>query len=143
MFDVQKVCLVILRSSNLRVELLAFQHPVAGKQLIKGSVKPNEDLATAAARELREESGIKAAPTQYLGNAVVGAQNTTWHFFLFEVEGLPDQWEYVTEDDHGHVFKFFWHPIYERPDEEWDQIFLSAYRELLKFLDIRQRALWH
>lgn len=54
---IDKVCPVVLRKQNQ--ELLLFQHPLAGIQLVKGTVETfDESYITAAKRELAEESGI-------------------------------------------------------------------------------------
>ncbi len=55
-----KVCPVVIRSGELGAEILMFRHPLAGLQLVKGTVeKSDRDTFIAAKRELKEESGIK------------------------------------------------------------------------------------
>lgn len=39
---------------------------------------------------------------------------------------LADAWSHHTADDGGHVFRFFWHPLDELPNEEWHPIFRDA-----------------
>ena len=55
---VQKVCPIVSRCSNATPEILMFRHPLAGIQLVKGTVEPSENPADAARRELFEESGL-------------------------------------------------------------------------------------
>lgn len=55
----QKVCPVVFRVSRGRAEILAFGHPSAGNQFVKGSIETGEAAPRAAIRELQEESGIK------------------------------------------------------------------------------------
>ncbi|WP_410001350.1 NUDIX domain-containing protein [Rhizobium leguminosarum] len=43
---------------NQGLEILAFTHPSAGNQFVKGTVEEGERPQDAAARELREESGL-------------------------------------------------------------------------------------
>ena len=53
---IEKVVPVILRDINQRTEILVFKHPIAGIQIVKGTVETNEELEEAALRELYEES---------------------------------------------------------------------------------------
>ncbi|MHC8286071.1 NUDIX domain-containing protein [Pseudomonas sp. XS1P51] len=48
---VDKACPVVLRNIE-QLEILAFRHPLAGLQLVKGSVEPGELTGAAAVREL-------------------------------------------------------------------------------------------
>src|SRR5215510_12773950 len=52
-----KACPVVFRDSSMR-QILAFEHPEAGLQIVKGSIEPGEEPRIAALRELAEESGI-------------------------------------------------------------------------------------
>lgn len=124
-----KVCPVVHRRINGVLEILAFRHPTAGKQFVKGSVEDGEPLAVAALRELREESGYRpdAAP-RFLGQASIGAPATPWSFFAVEASGLPENWDHQTEDDLGHVFSFFWHPVALDLDDDWHPTFHEALR---------------
>jgi 8-oxo-dGTP pyrophosphatase MutT (NUDIX family) len=125
----QKACPVVYRLADEGVTILAFQHPSAGKQLIKGTVEDGERPQDAALRELREESGV--TPTSnllHLGQAPIGKASTVWHFFAVEVCGLPLHWEHQTEDDEGHAFAFFWHPLAEDLDQDWHPMFHEALR---------------
>ena len=62
-----KACPVVLRIKNNKLELLAFKHPNAGNQLVKGGIKKGEHLESACVRELEEESGIQAKVVKQLG----------------------------------------------------------------------------
>lgn len=65
---IEKVVPVIFRDINQRTEILVFKHPIAGIQIVKGTVEKNEELEEAALRELYEESGISSARIHsYLG----------------------------------------------------------------------------
>lgn len=131
---VKKVCPVVFRIRGGEIEVLAFRHPLAGKQFVKGGIEDNEASLRAALRELEEESGIKAkAAFSDLGQASIGS--AVWHFFAFETDGLPDHWDHKTHDDFGHVFSFFWHPLVADLDAEWHPQFHEAFaviRGLLK-----------
>ena len=106
-----KVCPVVVRLFDGRHEVLAFMHPVAGKQFVKGTVESDEQPLDAARRELREESGLNSPETLiFLGIRNIGEKLQPWHFFEWRSTGLPNAWAHQTEDDHGHVFSFFWHP---------------------------------
>lgn len=120
-----KVCPVVTRISDGVAELLAFRHPSAGNQFVKGSIEKGETAPDAAIRELKEESGITAACGLIdLGQASIGS--AVWHFFTVRLEGLPHRWEHQTQDDFGHVFSFFWHPLAEDLNEEWHPHFHEA-----------------
>ena len=56
----EKVCSVVLSSAR-RPKILLFRHPLAGVQLVKGTIEKGEAPCRAALRELAEESGISTA----------------------------------------------------------------------------------
>lgn len=114
---VKKVCPVITRRDAGVAMLLAFQHPTAGKQLVKGSIEEGECPREAAIRELAESGVIAAHELIDLGEAPVGS--TVWHFFAVEANGLPANWTHQTREDFGHTFSFFWHPLCVDFDDEW------------------------
>lgn len=126
-----KACPVILRSINGSVEVLAFTHPLAGNQLVKGTIQLHEHLKQACIRELKEESGIAAQPTLELGSWNAHYQNQIWGFCLMETcEPLPDSWEFFTQDDGGHLFRFFWQPLCGELNSEWHPLFVGALKYL-------------
>ena len=133
----QKVCPVVYRRHASDVEVLAFAHPSAGKQFVKGTIEPSEAPLAAAKRELWEESGLTAqSPMALLGQCEIGPDRQLWHFFGCQAVGLPDTWQHLTADDHGHTFAFFWHPIDLPLDQDWHPIFHEAFN----FFATR---LWH
>lgn len=132
-----KVFPVVFRISAGRAELLAFRHPSAGNQFVKGSVVDGELPRQAAVRELREESGISvAADVLDLREAIIGEQSNVWHIFALAVAGLPERWEHQTEDDFGHAYSFFWHPLDDDLDEEWHPQFHEALRVIRSSLPL-------
>jgi len=133
-----KACPVVLRFTNC-LQILAFEHPLAGLQLVKGSVEPGETPADAAVRELLEESGLIATRLiADLGTWSSGYHQHTWSFHLCEAPAkLPETWTHATADDGGHEFRFFWHPLHVPPDERWHPVFQGA----LAFLSVDAAAL--
>jgi 8-oxo-dGTP pyrophosphatase MutT (NUDIX family) len=124
-----KACPVVLRYNHNALELLAFRHPNASKQLVKGGIKKGEPLENACVRELQEESGIQAQVVRQLGSWEPGFKNQVWGFCLMHYEGvLPDSWDFFTQDDDGHIFSFFWHPLSGRPDDEWTAVSRGAFQ---------------
>lgn len=128
-----KACPVVLRRGREGgLEILAFMHPLAGCQLVKGGIEPGEAAAAAALRELREESGIADArivtamgvwASQH-GDMPGGA---LWSFQLCEVPRvLPERWSWRTSDDGGHSFEFFWQPLDAATDASWHPLFQRA-----------------
>jgi 8-oxo-dGTP pyrophosphatase MutT (NUDIX family) len=122
-----KACPIILRERHGVIEVLGFTHPLAGKQLVKGTIEEGESLENACVRELLEESGIPATPGRFLGKWNSGYEGQVWGFYLtVSSESLPDCWDFLTDDDCGHIFRFFWQRLDENPDSEWHQLFVGA-----------------
>lgn len=120
-----KACPIVLRQRG-EVEILAFRHPLAGRQLVKGTVEPNETPDAAALRELAEEAGIIGAHISgQLGSDAI-ADGQTWHFPRVAVPELPDSWTFRCADDGGHEFAFFWHPLFSDADDDWHPTFRRA-----------------
>ncbi|WP_017445762.1 NUDIX hydrolase [Gayadomonas joobiniege] len=123
----KKVCPVVLRSGNEGYEVLAFKHPIAGYQIVKGTIEENERAEIAGIRELMEESGIHGEIANYLGAWDSGYQNQVWEFYVMSVTShLPNEWEFYTEDDGGHNFSFFWQPLNEKLNDQWHPLFQGA-----------------
>lgn len=55
-----KSCPVVVRNDDDELSVLAFRHPLAGYQLVKGTINDDEEVSAAAVRELVEESGVAA-----------------------------------------------------------------------------------
>ncbi len=129
---IKKVCPVIFRVKNAQKEILAFRHPLAGIQLVKGTVEENEDLQLAAARELAEESGIAhVSAAEFKGTLLFAEENQLWHFYLCETEeNLEDSWDFFADDDGGLNFSFFWQPLGEKPSGAWHPV----HRKALEFI---------
>lgn len=122
-----KACPVVLREAADRLEILAFRHPSAGKQLVKGTIEFGESAEAAALRELQEESGIAGAITLgSLGKSDQIDPDQSWHFIVCETPDLPAGWVHVTKDDGGLDFSFFWHPLDSPPDDVWHPNFVRA-----------------
>ncbi len=69
-----KACPVVL-SSVLPYKILLFRHPLAGVQLVKGTIEKGETPSEAVLRELAEESGISDA---VIGDDLGLGMPTTW-----------------------------------------------------------------
>ncbi|UPL04515.1 DNA mismatch repair protein MutT [Pseudomonas sp. IsoF] len=122
-----KACAVVLSPSSPPCILL-FRHPLAGVQLVKGSIENGETPREAALRELHEESGIHNATIgDDLGCWDSGHLGQTWSFHLCRAEGvLPERWLHQTLDDHGHTFEFFWAALDHLPYAECHPVFQRA-----------------
>jgi 8-oxo-dGTP pyrophosphatase MutT (NUDIX family) len=124
----EKACPIVSRRRCNSTEILAFIHPEAGKQFVKGTIKKGETPEAAARRELHEESGIIGATSfQNMGVYRISANSQRWHFFYYPTFDLPETWDYETEDDFGHTFKFFWHPVHWPLNADWHPIFHQAF----------------
>ncbi|MGT2511021.1 NUDIX hydrolase [Cupriavidus basilensis] len=122
-----KACPVVLRTAQNRLEILAFEHPLAGPQIIKGTIEAEEHPADAAVRELCEESGVNGVATVDLGLWQSGYEHQIWSLHLCEAtRSLPDTWVHHAKDDGGHDFRFFWHPLGHAPSDRWHWLFRNA-----------------
>jgi 8-oxo-dGTP pyrophosphatase MutT (NUDIX family) len=124
-----KVCPVVLRLTEPELEILAFEHPLSGHQLVKGSIEARGSIEAAALRELVEESGITAVrATRHLGVWESGFQNQVWAFVLCEsTDDLLESWVHRAPDDGGHDFRFFWHPLFAAVEpRHWHSVFQAA-----------------
>lgn len=134
----EKVCPFILRTDTIRqIEILVFQHPTSGIQLVKGTLETHESILDAAIRELFEESGIirTTSDCTYIGKHSIAS--IPWHFIAVNTQDLvlEEQWHYQTLDDYGHIFNFFWLPISRLTTLDHRQIhpkYLDAIQYILK-----------
>ena len=139
---------VVLRTNHGRQEVLLFQHPLAGPQLVKGTVEPGESVSDASVRELAEESGLLRA--HCVGDFGTWEQCPTgqvWHFreMLVEQE-LPETWSHFTTDGGGHIFEFFWHQLHEPAPSGCHPVFVAALaflRSQLSDRTLNSRSLRH
>lgn len=137
MSKLRKACPIVLRKAPAgNLEILAFRHPLAGTQLVKGTIESAESIHRAAERELYEESGLIAATTTYLGSAQMSDAQQEWHFAVCDARLPPEYWTHRTSDGGGLDFEFFWHPLDQEPDETW----LTVFKEALSFIRRRVRA---
>src|SRR5215510_14700926 len=100
MSKVDKVCPVVFRDPSMR-QILAFEHPLEGAQLVKGGIERGESLRAAALRELEEESGITdAGIAGDLGTWDSGYHGHVWSLQLCTVpRRLPESWTHHCADD--------------------------------------------
>jgi len=127
----EKVCPYVLRGAEDGPEVLAFRHPLAGCQLVKGTLEPGESVEAGALRELAEESGLVGVPADspaWSSPDIV--QGQLWHFVPVVVPPQPDDFEFLCADDGGHLFKFFWWPLGTVPGGEWHESFVRVLDEI-------------
>ena len=125
---VDKAVPIVLRERCGVTEILVFDHPLAGRQLVKGTVEAGEEIEAAAVRELAEESGIvDVARTIYLGTQNYAGIKQRWHFVLCELKSpVGEDWAHYTEDGGGLVFRFLWQPIDQPIDNPDGHVFEQA-----------------
>ena len=123
-----KVVPVVLRHKNHGIDILAFHHPLAGTQLVKGTIEQGEQYEQAAIRELFEESGLSAQPNpKFLGNFILKFNQQNWYFYVCEVKGeLAETWQHHCQDGGGLDFRFFWYCLDQQPDDHWHETFKEA-----------------
>ncbi|CAE6948756.1 NUDIX domain [Vibrio sp. B1FLJ16] len=132
-----KVCPVVLRNQSDEIELLLFQHPLAGVQIVKGTLEEDdESVESAVLRELKEESGIsQVSGTEYMCCWESGYQDQLWHFVRCDViEVLPERWDFFTQDDGGLTFSFFWHKLGNPMERDCYKLFSDAIKKIESML---------
>lgn len=126
-----KACPVVLRGSAKAREILVFRHPLAGIQLVKGSIKSGESVEAAAVRELLEEAGVVAVAGKALGIWNADHEAQVWAFQLCQAAmPLSEQWTHVCADDGGHAFAFFWMGLDAASLEGWHPVHARALAHL-------------
>ena len=134
---IEKTCPVVLRTTQGECEILAFCHPLAGHQFVKGTVKTGETSAAAALRELHEETGITTqAITTALESTDAIQSVERWHFFVVQTDPLPDSWHHQCPDDGGQLFGFFWHPVRQPPPDSFEHRYHTALHFIRAQLDL-------
>lgn len=125
-----RACPVLFRDSSMR-QILAFEHPSAGIQLVKGRIERGEDSRSAALRELEEESGIaNISIAKDLGTWNSGHEGQVWSLQLCSYQpGLPETWTHLCQDE-GKTFKFFWHNMHTPAGEHWTPPYQRALAEI-------------
>ncbi|UAB73950.1 NUDIX domain-containing protein [Vibrio sp. SCSIO 43132] len=123
-----KACPLVLRQGSKGFEILVFRHPLAGVQLVKGTIEPTDaSIEQAALRELAEESGIEdVSRVSYLNEWSSGYEGQVWYFVLCDCNALPEQWTFYTQDDGGHEFEFYWHSLSDSLSSQSHPVFERA-----------------
>jgi 8-oxo-dGTP pyrophosphatase MutT (NUDIX family) len=125
-----KACPVVLRDAAT-TEILVCEHPLAGIQLVKGSIEANETPAAAAQRELLEEAGLVGHIIADLGEWDARALGQVWSFQRCCVDRpARDEWVHRTADDGGHDFRLFWHPLDIDPGPSAHVVYRDALVEI-------------
>ena len=118
--------------------VLAFRHPAAGCQLVKGSIDKDESPKAAAERELEEEAGVSATAVADLGLWQSEHEDQVWSFHLCRTSiALPETWKHWCEDDGGHWFEFFWQPLNTTSLPEWHPVHARAFAFIKRVLHSR------
>ena len=127
-------------------ELLIFQHPHAGIQIPKGTVEPGETIASAAWRELEEETGVTAVRLlRPIGQwaRVCGAgpdearplEKHLWELFLFEpTADLGNAWEHTITAlgiEQGMRVQCHWLPLAAKSLARLNPVFQDAFKMVM------------
>lgn len=112
---------IIVRKEHETILLALVSEPHYPDYLLpKGGVEKNEDLQTAARREIQEEAGLtRLKLVTYLGKTEhLSLHKKNWgvtHFFLF----ITDQIEGTPTDTKRHSYKTEWFPLDTLPQMFW------------------------
>jgi len=136
---IPKACPVVLRPGERIMELLVFEHPLAGHQLVKGTIEPNEPPELACLRELNEETGLTGIIVKPLGQWQSLPDSQHWYFFQVKIAGsTPETWEHWTLDGGGLKFRCYWLPLLPTSSEQslvthpfTHPLFIGAFQFLL------------
>lgn len=104
---ISRGCALPLRWRQGQQQVLVFDHPLAGRQVVKGRPEPGETPVQTAIRELAEECGHRLLSATDLGLW----EDEAWQMIAFDGDGLPDHWTHRCHDDGGHLFAFHWWPL--------------------------------
>ena len=111
--------------------VLVFRHPLAGCQLVKGTIDRDESPGEAALRELLEEAGVTARLGASLGTWQLDPLSPAWSFHLCEpAVPLATTWIHHCQDDGGHDFEVSWWPLAREPSAAWHPVHAEAVRYL-------------
>lgn len=113
---VEKAVPIVVRWRSGKIDVLVFDHPLAGRQLVKGTIEDDESAEDAAVRELFEESGLDGVSQAiFLGVQEYAEVGQRWHFFQCLLDDTPlEHWNHFTSDGDGLTFRFCWQPL-EQP----------------------------
>ena len=103
------VCYVVREGHVLVFTHIGVPLEITGVQVPAGTVRPGEDPAEAAVRELREETGLNGTVVGYLGESAydlwpLRPETAIRHFYQLDVPAgdLAARWEAGESDpDHG------------------------------------------
>ena len=125
-----KACPVVLHPDGTPLRFLIFKHPLAGLQIPKGTIEPNEHPDRAAVRELWEETGLTAISAVALGVSEVA--DRLWHFSLCRVRTpVRERWQHFCRDDGGHNLICQWHNANAALPDPFEQ----ARQTIVEFLE--------
>lgn len=132
----EKVVAAVVRRAGTGWEVLAFDHPLAGTQLVKGTVEEGEAPEVAVRRELHEESGlVVGAAGAEIGLWEQSPDRHRWRVYVLPAPvGLPDRWSHLpvgSPAEEGLVFHFRWLPIDGRLGTSLHPLYAAVARMLL------------
>jgi hypothetical protein len=101
-----KACPVVFRDPSL-LQILAFEHPKTGRQLVKGRIEPGENARAVHCVSWRRAGIADMAIATDLGTWDSGHHGHIWSLQLctFKTQ-LPETWTHYCSDDGGHEFRF-------------------------------------
>jgi 8-oxo-dGTP pyrophosphatase MutT (NUDIX family) len=113
-------------------QILAFEHPDTGLQLVKGVIESGENAGAAALRELEEEAGIDdMSIAKDLGTWSSGHNGHVWSLQLCSYSpSLPETWTHEER-------RFLWQDMHREPGQRW----ADQYQRALATIRERARAL--
>lgn len=141
---VNKACACVLRQG----EILAFRHPLAGNQLVKGTIEVGEDPLKAVLRELEEESGLIQTQAEWIAeleHLIQRPESLTekqiWQLYILDAPAnCLENWEHIaigSPAEEGLTFSFYWQKL-SGPFNDFHPVFLRVIEAVLNWQNLHK-----
>ncbi len=141
---VHKACACVVRQG----EILAFRHPLAGNQIVKGTIEAGEDPLKAVLRELEEESGLVHTAAEWIGeleHLIQRAESLTekqiWQLYVIPAPAeCQEYWEHLaigSPAEEGLLFSFYWQKL-SGPFQDFHPVFVRVIEQVVNWQKLQQ-----
>ena len=135
---IRKACPVVLRKTPDGLQFLAFSHPEAGNQIVKGTIEDGESAAQAAMRELKKASDVSPQGHPHdLGKSDGVVRGESWHFMVCRTSPLAHEWNFETAGDNSQTLSFFWQSFDSFLEDGWEASIIRA----IRYIELKLEAM--